>query len=116
VLTDIGRATPHVIDSLAACDALLLEFNHDSEMLAKSAYPASLKTRIAGPLGHLSNAHAADLLEAIDKSRLKKLVAAHLSKKNNTPELARAAVDRVVSRDIEVQIASQEQGFEWITC
>lgn len=116
VLTDIGRVTPHVIASLAACDALLLEFNHDSEMLAKSAYPASLKSRIAGPLGHLSNAHAADLLDAIDKSRLKKLVAAHLSKKNNTPELVNMAIDRVIRREVEVQIACQDQGFEWTTC
>lgn len=116
VLTDIGRATPHVIASLAACDALLLEFNHDSEMLAKSAYPASLKSRIAGPLGHLSNAHAAELLAAIDKSRLKKLVAAHLSKKNNTPELVSAAIDGVVGREVEVQIACQEQGFQWLAC
>ena len=105
-----------MIASLAGCDALLLEFNHDSEMLAKSAYPASLKSRIAGPLGHLSNADAADLLEAIDKSRLKKLVAAHLSKKNNTPELVGTAIDRVIRGEVEVQIACQEQGFEWTAC
>ncbi len=116
VLTDIGRATPHVVASLAACDALLLEFNHDSDMLARSAYPASLKSRIAGPLGHLSNAHAAELLKAIDQSRLKKLVAAHLSKKNNTPEHVRAAIDGAVDREVAVQIACQEQGFEWIAC
>lgn len=116
VLTDIGRSTPHVVASLAACDALLLEFNHDSEMLARSSYPASLKSRISGPLGHLSNAHAAELLGALDKSRLKKLVAAHLSKKNNTPELVSSAIDAVVGRDLEVEIASQEQGFGWIGC
>jgi len=116
VLTDIGRSTPHVIAALAACDALLLEFNHDSEMLAKSAYPASLKSRIAGPLGHLSNAHAAELLDSVDKSRLKKLVAAHLSKKNNTPALVSAAIAGVISSDVEVRIACQEQGFEWIAC
>ncbi len=116
VLTDIGRATPHVIEALAGCDALLLEFNHDSEMLAQSAYPASLKSRIAGPLGHLSNAHAAELLEAIDKRRLKTLVAAHLSKKNNTPERVSAAIDAVVGREVPVTIACQAQGFEWLTC
>ena len=116
VLTDIGRATPHVIAALAACDALLLEFNHDSEMLARSAYPASLKSRIAGPLGHLSNAHAAELLGALDKRCLKKLVAAHLSKKNNTPALVSAAIGEVLDSEVEVQIACQEQGFEWIAC
>jgi phosphoribosyl 1,2-cyclic phosphodiesterase len=56
------------------------------------------------------------LLDAIDKSRLKKLVAAHLSKKNNTPELVSMAIDRVIRREVEVQIACQDQGFEWTTC
>ena len=116
VLTDIGQATPHVIASLAACDALLLEFNHDSEMLARSAYPAWLKSRIAGPLGHLSNAHSSDLLSALDSSRLRHLVAAHLSKKNNTPALVRAAIAEVVREEVEITIACQEQGFGWLSC
>ena len=116
VLTDIGQSTPHVIAALAACDALLLEFNHDSDMLARSAYPASLKSRIAGPLGHLSNAHAAALLGALDRSRLKKLVAAHLSKKNNTPSLVSEAIEAVVGTEIDIEIACQEQGFDWIAC
>lgn len=81
VLTDIGQTTPHVTAALSGCDALLLEFNHDSEMLANSAYPPFLKLRIAGPLGHLSNEHSAQLLAALDRSKLKRLVAAHLSKK-----------------------------------
>ncbi len=115
VLTDIGQSTPHVIAALGGCDALLLEFNHDSEMLARSAYPAWLKSRIAGPLGHLSNAHSAALLDALDKSRLRTLVAAHLSRKNNTPDLARSAIDGVIGRQgIEVVIAQQEEGFGWL--
>jgi len=117
VLTDIGQATPHVIDALNACDALLLEFNHDSEMLSRSAYPSWLKSRIAGPLGHLSNAASAELLAALDKSRLRTLVAAHLSQKNNTPQLAQQAIDSVISADgIEVVIAAQDHGFGWIDC
>ena len=116
VLTDIGQATPHVINALSGCDALLLEFNHDSDMLSKSAYPAWLKSRIAGPLGHLSNAHSAALLAAIDKSRLRCLVAAHLSKKNNTPELVRQVIAEVVRDDVLVVVASQELGFDWLDC
>ena len=116
VLTDIGQSTSHVVASLAACDALLLEFNHDSQMLSQSAYPAWLKSRIAGPLGHLSNEHSAALLSALDRSKLRHLVAAHLSKKNNTPELASAAIAGVVGAEVEVTIAGQEQGFGWLTC
>ncbi len=117
VLTDVGQTTPHLVQALAGCDALLLEFNHDSEMLAQSAYPAWLKGRIAGPLGHLSNAHAAALLASLDRTRLKRLVAAHLSKKNNTPALALAAIAGVTGGDgIEVVVAAQEEGFDWLSC
>lgn len=117
VLTDVGQSTPHLIAALGGCDALLLEFNHDSEMLARSAYPGWLKARIAGPLGHLSNAHSAEILSALDKSRLRKLVAAHLSEKNNTPALARAAIDGVIGgQGIDVVMAQQDEGFGWLDC
>ncbi len=117
VLTDVGQSTPHLQAALGGCDALLLEFNHDSEMLARSAYPAWLKARIAGPLGHLSNAYSAAILDALDKSHLRKLVAAHLSQKNNTPALARAAIDGVIGGEgIDVVIADQEEGFTWLDC
>lgn len=117
VLTDVGQSTPHLQAALGGCDALLLEFNHDSAMLARSAYPAWLKSRIAGPLGHLSNAHAADLLASLDRSRLKRLVAAHLSQKNNAVALARAAIDEVIGGDgVAVVIAAQDDGFDWLPC
>lgn len=115
VLTDIGQSTPHVVAALSACDALLLEFNHDREMLAQSAYPAWLKGRISGPLGHLSNEQAAELLAAIDRCKLRTLVAAHLSQKNNAPSLVAEAIGRVIDGEgIEVLIADQAQGFDWI--
>ncbi len=117
VLTDVGQSTPHLMRALAACDALLLEFNHDSEMLARSAYPAWLKSRIAGPLGHLSNAASAAILSALDRSRLRTLVAAHLSQKNNTPQHVRDAVDGVIAGEgRRVLVAEQEQGFGWVDC
>jgi phosphoribosyl 1,2-cyclic phosphodiesterase len=116
VLTDIGQTTPHVTAALSGCDALLLEFNHDSTMLANSAYPPFLKSRIAGPLGHLSNEHSAQLLASLDRSKLKRLVAAHLSKKNNTPELVREEIDKVIDKEVEVVIAGQDQGFDWMDC
>ena len=90
VLTDIGVPTRHVELSLSGCDALLLECNHDVDMLANGDYPASLKARIAGKYGHLDNGTAAGLLSRLDNSKLKHLFAAHLSQHNNRPELARA--------------------------
>lgn len=117
VLTDVGHSTPHVKAALDGCDALLLEFNHDSEMLANSVYPPWLKSRIAGPLGHLSNAAAAAILEALDKSRLRTLVAAHLSQKNNDPGRVRHAIADVLGEQaVDLTIAAQDEGFGWTDC
>jgi len=115
VLTDAGHATPHMIAMLDACDALLLETNHDPRMLMESSYPYFLKQRIAGDHGHLSNQASADILAAIDRSRLKTVVAAHLSRKNNTPELAMAAVKSVIGEgSVALSCACQDAGFDWI--
>lgn len=92
VLTDAGRVTPHIVASLSGVDALLLECNHDPEMLAHGPYPPPLRARVGGPLGHLSNTQAARLLERLDHGRLSHLVAGHLSEKNNHPELAAQAL------------------------
>ena len=116
VLTDSGQSTPHLVQALGGCDALVLECNHDRQMLANSAYPPSLRQRIGGAYGHLSNDTAAQILGMLDKSRLKTLVGAHLSKQNNTPELALAALRGVAgSESISIMIACQEEGFDWIT-
>ncbi len=113
VLTDAGQSTPHLVDALGKCDALMLECNHDRQMLANSAYPPSLRQRIGGAFGHLSNDTSAEILAAIDRTRLKMVVGAHLSQQNNTPELARAALCSVVDA-AQVRIACQEEGFDWI--
>jgi phosphoribosyl 1,2-cyclic phosphodiesterase len=115
VLTDAGQSTPHLVQVLGGCDALMLECNHDRQMLADSAYPPSLKQRIGGAYGHLSNQTAAEILGALDQSRLKKVVGAHLSRANNTPELARSALCGVLAgTQAEIMIACQEEGFSWI--
>lgn len=115
VLTDAGQSTPHLIQSLSGCDALMVECNHDREMLANSAYPPSLRQRIGGAYGHLSNDTTAEILCALDQSRLKTVVGAHLSQQNNTPELARAALCRAVGGNAaDIMIACQEEGFDWI--
>lgn len=114
MLTDTGLITAHIRDCLDTCDALLLECNHDADMLANGPYPASLKQRVGGPLGHLSNGQAGELLEQIDTSQLQHVVAAHLSEKNNRPELARQALAVPLSCDPDwIGIAGQEDGCNW---
>ena len=114
VLTDLGVSTPHVEASLSGCDALVLECNHDLDMLEASDYPRPLKQRIAGRFGHLHNEAAAEILARIDTSKLKHLIAAHLSKQNNTPAKARAALSAALSCTPDwIGIADQETGFDW---
>jgi phosphoribosyl 1,2-cyclic phosphodiesterase len=114
VLTDAGQSTPHLVQALGGCDALVLECNHDREMLAHSSYPYSLKQRIGGAYGHLSNDTAAEILSLLDRTRLQRIVGAHLSQQNNTPELARQALEGVVGAGLEIMIACQAEGFNWI--
>jgi phosphoribosyl 1,2-cyclic phosphodiesterase len=114
VLTDIGMTTRYVESSLSGCDALVLECNHDPDMLAGSDYPYPLKQRIASRYGHLHNRGAAELLGALDHSRLKHIVAAHLSRQNNTPDKARAALAAVLNCTPDwIGVADQEAGFDW---
>jgi phosphoribosyl 1,2-cyclic phosphodiesterase len=114
VLTDAGHGTPHMVAALSGCDALVLECNHDSEMLAVSSYPPSLKMRIGGRYGHLSNQASAEILAAVDQSKLKLVIGAHLSQQNNTPQLARDAIYQGLGADkAEVVIACQHEGFGW---
>ncbi len=116
VLTDVGHKTDRIVSALSACDALVLEWNHDSKMLSDSSYPPSLKRRIGGSHGHLSNAIAADILREVDKSKLKLVIAAHLSRQNNRPELVGRLIAGVLEGElIEIEIASQQYGFDWKT-
>ena len=114
VLTDTGQPTPHIARSLSGVNALVLECNHDLDMLMSGPYTAQLKKRIASKLGHLSNEASAELLRAIDCSRLQHLVAAHLSQANNTPELARAALAGALNcAPGWIGVATQDEGFGW---
>lgn len=114
LLTDAGHITTHIEARLRDCDALVLECNHDRDLLADSDYPPSLKARIAGPHGHLDNEAAAALLAGLDGQRLQHVVAAHLSEKNNTPWLARSALGAALGGAAErVAVASQDGGLAW---
>lgn len=114
LLTDAGSLTPHMLGVLNRLDALILECNHDLDMLWNGAYPRMLKERIGGNFGHLDNDTAARLLERVDCSRLQHVVAAHLSKQNNKPELACASLSHALGcQPSWIGVASQDEGFGW---
>lgn len=115
ILTDLGHATPHVTAQLALCHAMLIECNHDSEMLALSAYPTFLKQRVGGPHGHLSNQAAADIVRSVWHAGLHTLVAAHLSAQNNRPDLAKLVLSEAMGCEREaILVAGAREGSPWV--
>jgi phosphoribosyl 1,2-cyclic phosphodiesterase len=92
VVTDLGCVTPEVERAAEGCAAAVLEANHDVEMLRSGPYPYPLKARILGSRGHLSNESCAAFAEFLAERGMKRLLLAHLSAENNTPELALRAV------------------------
>ncbi len=96
--TDLGSVEPNIVDALSGCRGLFLEFNHDIDLLLGGGDPPHLKRRIAGPHGHLSNRDAARLLEAVAGPQLQTVWLAHLSQRNNRPDLAEGAA-RTALRD-----------------
>lgn len=115
VLTDLGSVTPHVIDNFRSCNSLLLEFNHDLDMLLAGQYPPHLKRRVGGDWGHLNNDQAAALLRQVDHSALRHLVVAHISEKNNSRVHAEAALLAVRESLDGVVFAEQSSGFDWLS-
>jgi phosphoribosyl 1,2-cyclic phosphodiesterase len=114
VVTDLGMSTSHVEEKLSGCDALVLECNHDAQLLASGSYPRALKDRIAGRFGHLDNGAAAGIVTSIECGHLKHIVAAHLSHENNRPELAVAALAGALGCEAGwIGVADQDEGFDW---
>ena len=109
--TDLGTATALVKRRLAGCDALILEANHDPDMLRNGPYPWEIKRRVRGRQGHLSNQDAAELLAGLVHSGLRHVVLAHLSQTNNLPDLALETVGAVQSdrTGFRLEAASQDQ-------
>jgi phosphoribosyl 1,2-cyclic phosphodiesterase len=117
VLTDLGHATSHVLEQLAGCGTLMLECNHDTQMLADSAYPAFLKRRVGGDYGHLANDAAALIAQAALASGLKQVVAAHLSERNNRPDLVRQALAAALGcAEADIHVAGAATGSGWLSC
>ncbi|WP_243287409.1 MBL fold metallo-hydrolase [Geothrix terrae] len=108
VVTDLGHPTALVADHLQDLDLLVLEANHDVDMLREGDYPPQLKARILSRVGHLSNAAMAELLGRVLSPRLKQVVLAHLSESNNDPGLARFAAEEVLrGTDVALHLAHQ---------
>lgn len=116
VMTDLGHASQHVLEQLAGCDALMIEANHDPDLLAASSYPAFLKRRVGGKFGHLANAASAEIVRSVMHSQLRCVVAAHLSKKNNAPDLARHALAHAAGWQPEqIVVADPASGTDWLS-
>lgn len=117
LLTDLGSITPLVTRAYSQCQALLLECNHDPQMLADGPYPPSLKRRVGGDWGHLSNQQAARLLSGVNLNRLQHLMISHVSEHNNHPDLAMAALEPVLDgvEQTRVHTLSQDGGCDWMT-
>jgi phosphoribosyl 1,2-cyclic phosphodiesterase len=114
VATDLGCVTQHVVETLSGCTALVVETNHDLDMLMGGPYPVSLKHRVSGRFGHLDNLGARHLVESLERAGLRHLIAAHLSRQNNTRELAVAALAAGAGCEEEwIGVATQEEGFGW---
>jgi phosphoribosyl 1,2-cyclic phosphodiesterase len=94
--TDLGYISPNVREQLRALDLLLLESNHDLEMLRDGPYPWSVKQRVLSRVGHLSNDAASEFLAADYDGQAAYIVLGHLSENNNLPELARVTAERAL--------------------
>ncbi len=115
--TDLGHVSAPVVQAFRACDAVLMESNYDPAMLRDGSYPWSLKDRILGRLGHLSNGDVAAFLTRALGEECRAVVLAHLSRKNNHPELARMSAEAALRRrgrtEVRLEIAEAE-GMDWL--
>ena len=113
IATDLGHATTVVLDRLKGCQVLLVEANHDDDLLVRGPYPWALKQRIGGRLGHLSNVEAAALIAAVAGDDCRAVVLAHLSESNNTAALARRAVSEALyhagSKRYDMRVAERSR-------
>ena len=112
LVTDLGHVPKKLAAFVAECETLLLESNHDPDMLAEGPYPAMLKRRVSGSHGHLSNGQASDLLAQL-RAPPKRVVLMHLSEPNNTARLARSSAEAALGhRGTELLLAQQRKPLE----
>lgn len=106
ICTDTGIGSRLISRRLSDCHGLVLEFNHDPDMLKNGPYPQSLKQRVKSSHGHLSNGDGAELLQSVIHDKLQHIVLAHLSETNNLPEIAYNAAEKVVRQRLELRTLS----------
>jgi phosphoribosyl 1,2-cyclic phosphodiesterase len=114
ILTDVGNITPYIVEQYNNCSGLLVEANHDIELLQAGSYPKFLKDRVAGQWGHLNNHQTASLLSAIDQQSIQKLVIGHISESNNNSARVKQAIEDVFPRSEKIIYANQNEGFDWV--
>ena len=112
IITDFGSLTPKIIESYSNLNYLVVEANHDTNLLMKSSYPTILKNRIFGKLGHANNDLTFDLISQIKKDKLKKIIFCHLSKQNNQKEIIKHTVKEYFDK-FQCEFISQENIFNW---
>ncbi len=113
VLSDLGRVTNHVVEQFSVCTHLLMEANHDRQMLLRGTYPERLKRRVGADHGHLSNDQALELLRQIAHRDLR-VVIGHVSEQNNRSDILENTFDALKDAVADLQYATQNQGFGWI--
>ncbi len=119
IATDLGYLPPNVCDHLRGCDLLIIESNHDLEMLRGGPYPWSVKQRVMSRVGHLSNEALADFFSGDYDGGATYVVLAHLSEQNNHPEIARRAAEQALGTrqtllHNRVMLATQSEAMEAI--
>ena len=115
IASDLGRAEEAFVDFLREATTLLIEFNHDEDMLRDGPYTWPLKKRIAGGYGHLSNRQSGEAVARAAGPKLKRVLATHLSRTNNTPDIVRTELARALERTgraFAFDVADQIAGFE----
>jgi phosphoribosyl 1,2-cyclic phosphodiesterase len=117
--TDLGHGASAVMESLRECDLLILESNHDVDMLRAGPYPQTVKRRVLSRHGHLDNESAASLAAEAASERTRRIVLAHISRTNNRPDLAvraaRRGFERIGRRVPELHAADQWKPSPWFT-
>lgn len=115
-MTDIGHVTDKIAENISLADYLVIEANHDEQMLLNGPYPQYLKERVAGATGHLSNKQCAEAILNNANSKLKHVWLCHLSEENNHPELARKTLEQtlegggfIVGKNIELDVLKRKK-------
>ena len=114
ILTDVGAITEHIIELYQCCDGLMIESNHDEDMLLNGSYPRSLKNRVGGNWGHLNNKQMLYFLKNIKLEQLQELVIGHISENNNSVSLVKETISEISKQLSSVSYATQNEGFDWI--